>query len=198
MTKTFPVRVQGMRDPRPSLPLTVYVNTTSRSLEPWSIHLSPFFVGPVIVNGNEAKNVENAWQYSKVYHDQVDGKGNPTEDYHTWAESGFKNTKAVRYPRGKNASPLYSLYKGQKLGYIDARKKIYCPLYAKAVVKTQAFKKLAELYNSGVQIVLIDFDGYDHIKKKMTLKEVVNYKARKMGHAFVLAGLLEENLFWKE
>lgn len=92
---------------------------------------------------------------------------------------------------GKGATPLYSLWGGEKLGYLEARKRIYFPLYAKAVVETPAFGTLLDLYRREGSVTLWDFDGYDHLALGLSLKEVVNNPHRKMGHAFVLAHLLE-------
>lgn len=161
-----------------------YINTTSRSSN-WSKGLSPFYLSCDI-----AKNVENGWQYSKVYTEHVDEQGNPTKEYFDWAYEGFNKVKADRYPMGKGRAPLYSYWNGEKLDYIEARKKIYIPLYAKAVVKSEAYKILKDLYDSGNDIVLWDFDGYDHTKLKMTFDDVINSRRKKMGHAFVLAMLL--------
>lgn len=173
-----------------------YINTTSRS-KTWSKALSPFFLGPVkLYDHYVAQNVENAWQYSKVYPQFVDDNQNPTEDYFIWSNIGWNKSWADRYPMGKNTKPLYSYWNKQKLNYIQARKIIYAPLYANAVQNTQAFKKLQELAN--IQDVwLWDFDGYDHKKLNMSYEDVINCSTRKMGHAFVLAMLLENQKVWE-
>ena len=92
---------------------------------------------------------------------------------------------------------MYSFWDGNKLSYINARKKIYAPLYSEAVEKTDAFKKLKEMHESGEEIWLWDFDGYDFRKKNMTYEEVLNNPKRKMGHAFVLAMMLEDQRVWE-
>jgi len=61
--------VYGVGDELP--PACVQVNATSRSKEEWSKALSPFYLGPIALYGrNRAHNLENAWQYSKVYAQQ--------------------------------------------------------------------------------------------------------------------------------
>lgn len=168
-----------------------YINTTSKSTN-WSRGLSPFFLKDIeLYNGYKAKNMENAWQFSKVYKDQADSDGNPTQAYFDWAINGWNSDWAFRYPMGKGAIPLYSFWDGQKLDYIQARKAIYLPLYAKSVVKTEAFKILKGIYEKEGNITLWDFDGYDYMTLGMTLQEVLLEPKRKMGHAFVLAMLLE-------
>lgn len=167
-----------------------YINTTSRSTN-WSRGLSPFFSGRVKLYGDYvAENVENGWQYSKVYEEFADQEGNPTKEYYDWAEKGFKSTYANRYPMGRGRKPLYSIWDGEKYSYVEARKKIYIPIYAKSVVKTKAYKQLKEMYDRGEDLVLWDFDGYDYEKLGMTLDEVINCPTKKMGHAFVLVMLL--------
>jgi hypothetical protein len=137
-----------------------------------------------------ASNVENAWQYSKVYPEYVDLQGNPSSKYFEWALQGWSMGRAIRYPMGKGVKPLYSYWNGNKLSYVEARRKIYVPLYSKAVLSSEAYKKLREYYNSHQDIHLWDFDGYNHHKLNMSLGDVLFDPIRKMGHAFVLANLL--------
>ncbi len=167
------------------------INTTSRS-HSWSVNLSPFFLGPVeLYDGKTAKNMENAWQYSKVYSKFVDDKNTPTSEYFKWADEGWCENRAMRYPMGKGAVPLYSYWNGEHLDYINARKKIYIPLYVNAIIKTEAFERLRDLHQSEKDIYLWDFDGYNHHSRGMSLTEVINSPRHKMGHAFVLAMILE-------
>lgn len=96
----------------------------------------------------------------------------------------------THHPLFTGAKPAYSLWDGKKLDYVAARKQIYAPLYAAAVVKTEAFYRLQKLYESKHEIYLWDFDGYDYLKMNRTLDDVLNDPKLKMGHAFVLAALL--------
>lgn len=169
--------------------LTV-INTTSRS-NGWSRGLSPFFAGPVkLYGGYSARNVENAWQYSKVYSEHINQSGNPTDEYWTWANQGWNKSKADRYPMGKGRIPEYSYWDGEKLNYVEARKKIYVPLYIKAVAPSPAFKTLKKLYKEKRKIYLWDFDGYDYLAMNKSLRDVINDPIHKTGHAFILAMLL--------
>jgi len=43
---------------------------------------------------------------------------------------------------GRDAKPLYSYWDGETLTYVESRKKIYIPLYAKYIQKNSAFEKL--------------------------------------------------------
>jgi hypothetical protein len=179
------------------LPPAQLINTTSRSKN-WSRGLSPMVLGPVeLYGGHEAKNVENAWQYGKVYAEHADERGDPTADYFEWAKLGWAKDWADRYPMGRGRKPLCSWWDGKKLGYVEARKAIYCPLYAAAVEKTEAFKTLREIHEAHDNLYLWDFDGYDHRKLDMTWQDVLDCPTRKMGHAFVLAMLLENQRLWE-
>ncbi len=174
------------------------INTTSRSPNDWSRGLSPFFLGPMpVYGGYVAKVFENLWQYSKVYPQHVKDDGEPDQSYFQWAIKGWLSERAVRYPMGKGVIPAYSLWDGQKLSYVEARKKIYAPLYAKAVEQTPAFQQLKDIYQKQGEIWLWDFDAYDHLALKMSYQDVIDCNTRKMGHCFILGGLLEGNRFWE-
>jgi hypothetical protein len=170
------------------------INTTSRSYN-WSRALSPFFLGPVdLYGGYQAQNVENAWQFSKVYEYYTDDQGNPDARYFQWAKDGWQDKRDHRYPMGKDVKPLYSYWDGEKLTYVEARKKIYLPLYAGAVQKTHAFDNLKKMHEEGQTLYLWDFDGYNHKVCDLTYDQVINDPNRKMGHAFVIAMLLDGHL----
>lgn len=156
--------------------------------------LSPFVLGPIDVPGARSENFENLWQFSKVYRTHVDLNGGPTPEWFDWRAKGFADKHAHRYPMGKGSVPAYSWWGGEHLGYIEARKRIYATVYAQFVVKTISYTELAGLYSECGELVLRDYDAYDHIEMGMSLINVINNPDRKMGHAFVLAMLLEGKL----
>lgn len=180
----------------------VYVNTTSKSECDWQRDLSPFYLGPCPLYWDmTAARMENGWQYSKVY-PEYDNGGEPKEEYFDWALAGWRNERPVRYPMGKGKKPLYSWWDGNKFGYVDARKNIYIPMYANAVVKTEGFKILSKVYDgvlaTGKTLYLRDYDAYRHEEAGMTLTDVVNNDKKKCGHAFVLAMLLSHDPVLRE
>lgn len=135
--------------------------------------------------------MENAWQFAKVYPDQVAPTTyEPTTAYWRWAEAGWESPRAHRYPRGKGAKPAFLYWAGQRLEYAAARSKIYFRLYRDAVRETDAFMRLQQLYREEGNIELFDFDGYDHDAQGMTLSDVLLNLDRPMGHAFVLKAML--------
>lgn len=189
------IYVCGPRDQRAPLPPgTVVISTVSKSDEPWR-QLSPFTLGPIpLYRGYVARNLENAWQFAKMYACHAGPDGEPTPAYWRWAKQGWADHFAHRYPMGKGAKPLYSLWNGDRLGYIDARRRIYAPLYAAAVRQTEAYARLQQLVAAGSDIGLFDFDGYRADLLPMTMGDVVLNDRRPMGHAFVLKMMLDGNL----
>lgn len=180
------IYVISFRDPQRENVL----NVTSSSKD-WGKAFSPFFLGPVSLYQNmRAENVENAWQYSKVYPQHIGPDGNPTQEYFDWARAGWADKWAHRYPMGKGAVPKYSLWKDQRLSYIEARKQIYIPLYTQAVVRVPEFQRLKDWARTE-DVYLRDYDGYNHKALDMSMDDVIHCEERKMGHAFVLAALLE-------
>jgi hypothetical protein len=172
-------------------------NTTSRSKD-WGKAFSPFILGPVLLYPPfYALNVENGWQYAQCYSKHLDaGTKLPTQDYWRWAQAGWASPKARRYPMGKGMPPLFAWWNGLKLDYIQSRKQIFAPLYAQAVVTTAEFAHAKRLYADGNHLVLWDFDGYRHRDFGMNYRDVLNDPGRTMGHAFILAMLLEEQPAW--
>jgi hypothetical protein len=150
--------------------------------------LSPMVLGPVMLySGLWSRTMENAWQYAKVYPQyRYDG-------YWPWARTGWDNPRAVRYPMGKGATPLHSLWAGEELDYITARQRIYIPLFAQAV-RFYAMPLLAALHDQhkrAGELVLRDFDGYDHHALGYSWADVISDPERRMGHGHVLAMMIE-------
>lgn len=167
------------------------IDTTSRSFT-WSRSLSPFLLGPVdLYDSYKSLNVENGWQYSKCFYNQVDENDNPNQDYFDWAIKGWNSLKANRYPMGKGAVPLFSYWDGEKLTYTEARKKIYIPLYSKAVQKIEAFDILRKMYKNNEDFYLLDFDAHNLTPGTFNYWDLWNNPNIKVGHAYVIAMLLE-------
>ena len=184
----------------------VQIDCTSGNKDEVMRGLSPFYLGPVeCYDGLKSETFERAWQCAKVYPWMENADGDPSEGYFAWrdmmwAKKGFERKIDIRFPVGKgNARKCeYAWWKVngtfERLKYIPARKAIYIPLYAKAVVKTEAYRRLVELRDSGKNLLLIDFDGYNpwHPHYGFTsYSDVIHCPLLKMGHGFVLAMLLE-------
>lgn len=135
------------------------------------------------------------WQFCKVYKQHVGEDGNPTDEYWKWAKAGWEDSWAHRYPMGRGAIPEYSQWFDEKLGYINARKKIYIPVYSTLVQRTEVYKKLVDIAKQAEldekDLYIKYFDGYDHKELDMSYDDVINCERRKMGHGFVIAMLLD-------
>lgn len=181
------IRIVGPRDRR----VPNAVNTTSHSTSDWSRGLSPFALGPVrLYGGRTARLMENGWQFSKLYPEHADESGNPTPRYWDWARAGWNSSRAYRYPMGKGRRPLCSLWEGERLLYVEARKRIYVPLYRDAVRETAAYRRLKEMYRAEGSLTLWEFDGYDRHALGTSLRDVFLCETRICGHSFVLEAML--------
>lgn len=175
--------------PSKAKPGQVVVNTTSHAKDTAEM-LSPFRVGPVpLYDGQESLTMENAWQFAKVYASLLEPDGSVGDKYFQWARKGWASPAANRYPMGKGAKAQFSIWGGQRLSYVQARRTIYFPLYRDAVVRAGGYDWLKEVSKGAQELVLLDFDAYDYQALGMTLADVVNAD-RTMGHAFVLAAML--------
>lgn len=163
---------------------------TTQKVGPWA-GLSPFNLTVTVADESQEPIIfENLWQFAKLYSTHATAQGEPTDEHYKWRIDGMKSKKPHRYPMGRGAKPLCSLWKGKQLGYIAARKIIYAPYYAAAVRATESYWQLLARVKAGENVTLRDYDGYDHEAKGMTLTGVLNCYTRKMGHAFVLKALL--------
>jgi hypothetical protein len=168
------------------------MDVTSRS-STWGRHFSPFNLGPVeLYDGYVAKNIENAFQFSRVYPEYSTVDGLPSAHYWEWAQNGWNESKPIKYPMGVWNKHLYHWWAGKKLGMLEAQNQIFLPLYKRAVVKTPAFEKLKYFYENAKQdIYLIDFEGYNHRYLEKTWDQVVSDPDRPVGQAFALCMILE-------
>jgi len=157
-------------------------------------NLSPFVLGPIDLPGIHTENFENLWQFSKVYKEHLFLGDLMDAEWFAWRDKGWADRRAHRYPMGRGRKPEFSLWYGQRLGYIEARKTIYAPIYAQFVRPTASYKRLEKLYQADETIILRDYDAYDHIKEGMTLMDVLNNPDRKCGHAFILAMMLQKGM----
>jgi len=167
--------------------------------------LSPMYLGPCRLYGNfTAQKMENAWQYSKVYPQHVGADGNPNTEYFRWARQGWSMWRAIRYPMGKenNTKAVYHWWDEQRLGKIDARKRIYVTLYAQQVVQEPYFQQLKKVWDEDIKpepertLYLMDFDTYEY--GTSSYSQVLNNPAKSMGHGFVLAMLLTDDAALQE
>lgn len=185
-----------------SNPNGFYVNVTSSGNER-ERQLSPFSLGSCRLYGRAtSKRMENAWQFSKVYPQHVGGDGRPTAEYFEWAAAGWASSQAQRHPMGRNARAVFHWWDGQRLDKVEARKRIYVPLYAEQVVIQPYYQGLKKVWQEDIEpdpansLYLMHFDAYEYCT--MSFSEVLNNPAKSMGHGFVLAMLLSNDAALQE
>lgn len=148
-----------------------------------------------------------------------DDNKEPNSKYWAWREKGMNNQYPVRYPNGyagRNkciCSILGNKKNYKKLGYIEARKKIYCAEFIKIVPHIKEFKEMQVVLRSGTNIQLIEYDGPDYRlnyypynllssdNKGITItKDVIlhllNDETKPFGHGYVIASLLLGGKDW--
>lgn len=194
------VRVIPMKGQKQADKNGLYVNCTSTG-DDGEKQLSPFCLGPCdLYGGYTAKKLENAWQYSKLYPQHIGDDGNPTAEYFAWAKRGWSSWKGERYPCGKNIGSKLHWWDGKCLGRVEARKRIYVPLYVQQVKQQPYFRELKKIWESEIKpdaentLYFRDFDTYEYD----TISEVLNNPVRSMGHGFVLAMLLTDDAALQE
>jgi len=106
-----------------------------------------------------SQNVENAWQYSKVYQRHLIDNDFIGQHWVDWAKEGWNNKNAVRYPEGKGTIPQFTFWAGKRLSYIGARKHVYVPLYIRAL-KDYAWPSIEKLRDTikYEDVYIWDFD----------------------------------------
>jgi hypothetical protein len=183
------VETAGLHDKFDKADFDIIVPAISHSKE-WR-SLSPFYLGPCRVRDGMFHNLENLWQFSKVYTHlgHLSVRNGITEAWYNWYSRGMKLTEAQRYPAGRYQKPAFSYYRGKRLSYVTARKLIYIPYYAHLAAQTDEFKRIRAEYDKGARVIIQDFDCYQTDKP---LDEIIEDPLRSMGHGFVLAAMLEQ------
>ena len=167
------------------------VISTNSDATGWSRGLSPCFLGPCpLYGGHIAKNVENAWQFAKLYPAHAaKTTGLPTRTYWAWATAGWTDPRAYRHPMGKGAIPLSSFWNETRLTPLGARQEIYFPLYRNAVRQSAPWQQLKAIHQKE-PVVLFDAEGYDHEAEGGSLALAMTNTAREFSHAFILKAML--------
>lgn len=199
---------------------------------------SPFYVGPVTSSdGVRAEIFEIFWQCGKVYPCH-DASGHPNADYFAWRNYFYAQTACTKSLMRHTCESLgyehtdarYFAYFDRATGtylpldYVEARKKVYFPEYAKLIYNTESFRYLKSLVDSGKKIALVDFDACNYnepcamqkehaaylnrCKKNQvsptlteddflgikSLKDLINAPFMKVGHGCVIKALLQGDL----
>jgi hypothetical protein len=182
-------------------------------------------ITPYYLRDENGSIFENFWQSTKIYRhvyeqkqifssiltwqhpdeDHIDSEGNVLPAYWKWRYKLMFNLHPVRYPNGYDhrkdvVSALWPTpqKRYESLTYVEARKKIYCPEYARLVQRTQAFAQLKNLISQGyfLQIMDVDVPEYEDIilqSDQCSSEKLVRYINNPLvpfGHSWVLSACL--------
>nr|WQM86846.1 hypothetical protein [Marseillevirus cajuinensis] len=134
--------------------------------------LSPMSLGPVEhVCGSlpPAKNIENFFQGSKVFSQEVDENGNPSALFYENRARLFSDPVPKRHKyhgaekKNKNI-PLYFLWtdaegREHRLDYIQSRQ-TYCNFFERLASETKDYKKLCRLQDRGYNLIFCGYDAH--------------------------------------
>lgn len=225
----------------PDLSERIVINLTSRNPDrDFAKQVSPFFVGPVTgPDGATSDSLEVFWQVGKVFPHHDDG-GHPTESYIKYRNEMYSKKQGeipkpiMRHPYrefGYEADDMlywafWNVEKGEyePLSYLEGRKKVYIPEYAKLVANTDALKWIKSLLDSGKKLALMDFDGFNYYNEEAMkiryrayvlkckkenrpilmsekdftdikdMKSAVDFAYTPVGHAFIIKALLQGDI----
>ena len=151
--------------------------------------LSPFYIGPLVSSDGMTANIfEIFWQCGKVYPCHDNG-GKPNADFFAWRNAMYAKTTCSKDLMRHACHDLGYEHKDARyfayfdpnkkdyvaLSYVEARKKVYVPEYAKLIVNTPSFAYLKSLVSQGKKLALVDFDGYNYGSKKAMAKSYEAY-----------------------
>ena len=154
------------------------------------------------------------WEHPHEEH--VDDTGALTQAYWDWRDKGFANTRWVRYPAGyhdhKKAIGSVVGRVGMQateddyeiVGYLEARRRIYIPMYNEIAQQTAMLADLKARVAQGENIQINEVDGptyadeppYDRVVNKSlemdeaTLRALLNNPLQAFGHGYCVAALL--------
>jgi hypothetical protein len=176
---------------------------------------------PLSVQKKSRYDNTTIWKWPAQTH-AYQKSGNPNwfinRDYFKWREAGLKCQEAIRYPVGyeNRRNCLFSLIETEDgyetLSYIEARKKIYIPVFEKLVKDKTQFKELKKRLSNGENLLIVEVDGPHQeslnyyienygVKKDFIVNDTVlvnfenlsvllNDDKHSYGHGYVLAAAL--------
>jgi len=166
--------------------------------------LSPMRLGPVKHNEPGlpvALNIENYHQFSKVFANEVDQDGAPTQEFRERQRAAFLDPIPHRHKFDASVmkklcdenrnQPLYSVHKTlegeeRRFTYVASRY-FYCHFYEALAKQTEDFSKLRRYLEEGVNLRIVGYDGYQ-VSKDLYVHYID--PAKPFGHELVLYTLL--------
>ncbi|MCP4438678.1 MAG: hypothetical protein GY810_07010 [Aureispira sp.] len=159
----------------------IIVDLTSRAPEPW-VKFSPFYPNEDVPipfsEGKKGASVEGVWQGLKVF--ESTGIDTAVMENRT-----MKRLKRTVRKYGRVRGHQKGLDSEELLGYIEARKEIYLPMYKwvldnKLQEEVKALKKLAKEYEL---LVVLDYETNGDVENR----------AKPLSHAWLVKYYLEDS-----
>lgn len=174
--------------------------------------LSPKSIGP-INHGQPglpiSLNLENFHQGNKVYENEVDANGEPTELFFEIQKKMYCETEPFihksdyinttntincvnKQKTNKNVknTPLYSIWvskdKIHKVSYFESRQ-FYCTFYEREIINNADFLKLKKLIENGYNLRIVGYDAYNVTK---SIEEHYKDITKPFGHELVLYSMM--------
>jgi len=172
---------------------------------------SPMSLGPVKHKQPrlpDALNLENFWQGSKCTQDELLPSGRPNRSFYKTQREMFLDKVPHRHKHNRG-SIAYWVWKNQKGKYIYfnyvAARQFYCTFYQRLCSKTEEFKDLVRKRDTGFNLLIAGYDGYDIGEYSIydnlvnKLEECYLDGSRPFGHELCLLTMLvlkEEDYPW--
>lgn len=176
----------------PAPPNTVILNVTSAQgkLNKNRRDFSP--MTPIEGGYKGYWNFESYWQSGKVFLDI------PHNVSKQWWQTLTEPKR--RYPGSKNKQVLYAKFDHieENLDYINSRKRVYVPEYYELIRNKEQTQYWKDKINSGINVVIYDFDGPRNVDGSVKCEEVnlnqlrekINDPTFPFGHGYVVAGTI--------
>ncbi len=161
--------------------------------------LSPMRLGPARYKDLESKNVENFYQFAKVFPDEIGvdsctcGRpfrhNAPGPSFIVARDNAYKDDVPHRHKK-KGPKPLYSCYGDIHCTYIESRW-FYCSEMERLLAEAPAFARLLAMYNDGKSLELLGYDAYppDAIDADTLYRHYCDEK-RPFGHELVILTMI--------
>lgn len=185
----------------------------------WQFHKVYRHVNEALSGYSQWLRMMIVWRHPAETH--VNEEGDILPEYFLWRKKGLTNMAPVRWPQWhvqrdkycykSQQKPLYCFYNGEKLGYIEARKKVYLPEYIRLVKQHPLYQKLKEM-SKHHNLLIVEWDGphqesMEYYKKKYNVTDdfivdstmnataenidlMLNDEKHPFGHGYCLAAAL--------
>lgn len=135
-------------------------------------------------------NLENCWQFSKIYDiDVVNGIVQPS--FFQRRAKGFGDSSPHRRALPKAKATTVAAYWDGKLYDYQSSRYYYCSLYEKLARMTAAYADLELLYRNGTNLQILGYDGRDVEVTESGMKTAYLDVNCPFGHELVLCCMLK-------